>query len=89
MWVYIKWYGHNLFCAVDQVVNALFGGWGDETMSSHAYRLHRDKKPFGFLMVIYNVLFFWQGSGHCQKAYEHEVEGYNLPPEMRRPGDAL
>ena len=83
---YLKWYGHNLFCAVDQTVNAVFGGWADETMSSHAYRLNRDRKPWGFLMYIYNVLFFWQGRDHCKKAYEHEKLRYNFPVEMRDDG---
>ena len=49
----MKWYLINLFCAFDQLINALFGGWCDETMSSHAFRLWRDKKPFGWLMRVY------------------------------------
>jgi hypothetical protein len=83
VWAYLVWYGHNLFCAVDQVVNALFGGWADETMSSHAYRLNRDTKPFGWLMRVYDVLFIWQISEHCKHAYEHELERFNFAPEMR------
>lgn len=83
MWAWLKWYVHNLFCAVDQVGNALLGGWADETLSSHSYRLNRDGKFWGWLMHPINLLFFWQGPGHCKRAYEHECERYNSPPEER------
>lgn len=84
----MKWYVVNLLCAVDQFINALFGGWCDETMSSHAYRLWRDDKPFGWLMRVYDVLFFWQtlppgARGHCHGAYMKERERYQSPPDQR------
>lgn len=85
----MKWYVINLLCALDQLVNALFAGWCDETMSSHAYRLHRDGKPFGWLMRLYDALFFWQRIpdgyiGHCHWAYAKEQQRYQHPPEMRQ-----
>jgi len=84
----MKWYLINLFCAFDQLINALFGGWCDETMSSHAFRLWRDKKPFGWLMRVYDPLFSWQtlhpgARGHCESAYMKELERYQSPPEER------
>lgn len=84
----MKWYIVNLLCALDQFVNALFGGWCDETMSSHAYRLWRDGKPFGWLMRVYDVLFAWQklpagAIGHCHGAYMKERTQYQHPPEQR------
>lgn len=78
----MKWYLINLAYALDQLINALFGGWCDETMSSHAYRLHRDGKSFGWLMGVYDTIFFWQDS-HCDSAYHHEMTRYQFPPEMR------
>lgn len=84
----MKWYLINLFCAIDQLINALFGGWCDETMSSHAYRLWRDRKPFGWLMRVYDLLFVWQtrepgAIGHCHGAYLKEQRHYQSPPEQR------
>lgn len=85
----MKWYFVNLFCAIDQLVNALFAGWCDETMSSHAYRLHRDGKPWAWLMRLYDAFFFWQkrtypqAIGHCHDAYLKERARYQQPPEMR------
>lgn len=81
--------------ALDQVLNAVVGGWADETMSCHLYRLHRDCKPWGFLMVpVDRVFALWQpvtekdatgapALGHCHQAYIKERRRYNFPPEMR------
>lgn len=86
----MKWYVINLFCALDQLVNALFAGWCDETMSAHLYRLHRDGKPWGWLMRVVDALFAWQSrapgaSGHCMSAYLKECQRYQSPPEERWP----
>lgn len=32
-------WGHEVFVAVDQVFNAVFGGYSDETLSARSYRL--------------------------------------------------
>ena len=32
-------WGHEVFVSVDQVVNAIFGGYADETISARAFRL--------------------------------------------------
>lgn len=84
--------------AADQLLNAICGGWADETMSCHLYRLHRDGKPWGALMVpVDRVFALWQpiterdinghlARGHCHQAYLKERRRYNFPPEMR---DAL
>jgi hypothetical protein len=69
--------------ALDQLGNTLVGGWADETLSSHAYRLHRDKKAFGFMMHIINTLFFWEPD-HCQRAFESERLRNHLDPEFRK-----
>lgn len=84
-WAWLRWYGHNLFVALDQLVNAIFGGWADETISAHAYRLHRDGKPWGWLMAPINVLFVWQAwdMHHCERAYRAELQRLQAPPEVR------
>ena len=66
--------------ALDQVGNTLLGGWADETLSSHAYRLHRDGKRFGFTMHIIDALF---GAGHCYESYLSEKKRTQLAPEFR------
>ena len=35
-------YLHNLLVACDQLVNAVMGGWPDETLSSRCWRWHVD-----------------------------------------------
>jgi hypothetical protein len=62
--------------AFDQLVNALLGGWADETLSA---RCHRTKSIFE---PVINVIFFWQPD-HCRKAYEWEMSRGDLPPEYR------
>lgn len=75
----------QVFIALDQLVNALFNGWADETMSAHAHRLHRDGKPWGWLRWLYDVLFVWQSwrLDHCRRAYESEQARLHSPPEHR------
>lgn len=84
-WVY------ELLIAVDQLCNVLItplqsGAYADETMSSRAYRMDRDGKPWGRLLrPVIDALFYpLQGPGHCQGAFEKERAGVQLPPELRR-----
>lgn len=83
-------YPQQVFIAVDQLVNALIPPWGgtlsyaDETLSARSYRAHRDGKVWGKLtMLPINLLFIWQGSDHCKKAWVKEFERRSLPPEYR------
>ncbi len=88
MWSFKHWFV-QLFIAVDQLLNVLVtpfhsGAWADETLSCRAYRMYAEGKTWGLIwMPIIDALFFWQGKGHCQRAYENEKKRYNLPPEMR------
>lgn len=65
--------------AVDQLINALFLGWADETLSARAWR-KRYEWPVVYRLI--NALFFWQDN-HCQNAYNSERESRHLPPEYR------
>ena len=70
--------------AIDQLANTLLGGTADETLSARAYRAHRDGKMLGRLfMPLIDLLFFWQGPGHCKNAYINEFERKNYPEEYR------
>ena len=72
--------------AIDQLVNTLFGGWADETISSVAWRKRNDGKGWAFLHCLVDCLFFWQPD-HCKMAYESELDRKQLPPELRGVGD--
>lgn len=76
-------YLRNLLIAFDQLGNAICNGWPDESISAHAYRLHRDGKPWGALMRPIDLLFFWQGPEHGRWAYEYERQRAQMAPEYR------
>ncbi|TQK10261.1 hypothetical protein FBX97_0177 [Herbaspirillum sp. SJZ107] len=67
--------------AFDQLVNAILGGYCDETISARAYRL-RAVRPYNTLRPIIDGLFFWQAD-HCRASYEAERARSQLPPEYR------
>ena len=77
----MKDYWFNVAVAFDQLLNALFGGTCDETLSSRAHRLKIERGRKLPSMLI-NALFFWQ-TDHCKEAYESELERLHLPPQMR------
>lgn len=71
----------QILIAVDQLVNTLFGGWADETISARAYR-GRKKKRWYYSMIFIDKLFFMQKE-HCKLAYLSEINRIQLPDEMR------
>jgi hypothetical protein len=86
------------FISVDQLLNWAFsifshnarvGAWADETLSSRAWRMFDERKPWGlFWRPVIDALFFWQKQepgvkGHCHGAYLKEIAKRGLPPEMR------
>lgn len=86
----IKEWGVQIFLALDQLANVLpppidgTVGYADETLSARCYRAHRDGKIMGKLfMPLIDLLFFWQGPGHCKNAYIKEFERKNYPEEYR------
>ena len=72
--------GFQILVALDQLVNALIGGYADETLSSRAHR-RRLRGKGGVAWVIDHV-FFWQDE-HCKASYESELERAQLPVEFR------
>jgi hypothetical protein len=81
----------QLLIALDQVVNILItplssGAWADESMSCRCYRMHRDGKPWGkLLMPVIDKIFslVQKVPNHCEVAYLHEKQRYNMPAEFR------
>ena len=89
-----KAYFEQVFIAADQLVNALIPpldgtiSYADETLSARCYRAHRDGKVFGRLfMRPIDLLFFWQGPGHCKNAYIKEFARKNYPSEYHPPNE--
>lgn len=76
-------YLKQIAIAIDQLLNALIGGYADETLSSHAYRMWLQGKPWGFLKYVIDRLFFLEQE-HCLSSYLSERKGLQLPPELRR-----
>lgn len=73
--------GFQIAVALDQLVNTLFAGFADETLSSRAYRLSVERNRHWPKRII-DLLFFFQKE-HCKTAYESEQERAHLPPSMR------
>jgi hypothetical protein len=71
----------EVLVAVDQLANAILGGWADETMSARCWRLQA-QRPYSWLRIAIDRLFFWQPN-HCQSAYESEQVRSQLPAEYR------
>lgn len=77
--------GFQIAVALDQLVNAVFGGYADETVSSRTHRAYlRGKRKW--MRNLINAIFFWQ-EDHCREAYESEVLRTQYPPEMRETND--
>lgn len=67
--------------AADQLVNALLGGYADETLSSRAWRA-RYKYPWLYKTI--DVIFWWDPC-HCYESFNNERIRLQLPPEFRQP----
>lgn len=71
----------QVLIAIDQLINTLFGGMADETLSSRAYRLELERGRFWARKLIDGILFF--DKDHCKESYESEILRRQLPPSMR------
>jgi len=72
----MRWLIQTLI-ALDQLGNALLGGWADETLSAHAHRA-----GWTWRKRLINALFWWQDD-HCRASYEAEVMRRHFPPSYR------
>ena len=74
-------YPHKIGLALDQLLNAILGGYPDESLSARAFRWDRDGRRRWPKKVI-NAMFFWQRD-HCRSAWHCEQELRHMPPEYR------
>lgn len=75
-------YFKNLLIAIDQLINSIFGGYCDETLSSRAYRWEKDGKR-NWTRKLIDAIFSPFQRNHCYASYVSEREGRQLPPELR------
>lgn len=71
----------QILIAIDQLINAIFGGWADETLSARCWRC-RERQPYKLLEPVINRLFF--DPMHCFYSYISERKRAQLPPEYRQ-----
>jgi hypothetical protein len=77
-------YFRNVAIGIDQLFNAVTGGFPDETLSSRAGREAPYSKFWRVVEVVIDAMFYpFQGPGHCWNAYLKEMTRYHFPREMR------
>jgi len=74
----------NILIAIDQLVNTLFGGWADETISARSWRLDGTARRWSIARRVIDGLFFFQ-KDHCMNAYNSEMLRMQIAPEYRAP----
>ena len=75
-------YGKAVLIGVDQLANAILGGWPDETLSSRCWRLSLAGRDWPRRMVD-GLARILGDRDHCRESYESERLGRQLPPELR------
>lgn len=81
----MKHYFLQVLIALDQLVNALVGGWADETLSSRAYRAEGRGKLAGRILrpTIDLIARLFGDRNHCKTAFLTEGDRAQLPPAFR------
>jgi hypothetical protein len=77
----VKFWARQVLVALDQLINAILGGWADESISARAWRC-RERWPYRAYRFGIDLLFFWDRD-HCETAYHSEIERAQFPPEYR------
>lgn len=69
---FLMLYFKKLFIAIDQLINTLFNGMPDETISASIYRNKDRALRWLIAYKVINNIFFWQ-KDHCKEAWESEI----------------
>lgn len=73
----------QVLVALDQALNALLGGWADETLSSRCWRL-RHLPAWGTARRVLDAVAGLLGDkDHCRASYNSEWLRLQCPPELR------
>ena len=76
-------YCKAVFIGLDQLINALFGGWPDETISSRAWRWELAGVRSWPRKLLDGLALILGDKDHCRESFESERLGRQLPPELR------
>lgn len=76
-------YAYKLLVACDQLLNALLGGWPDETLSSRCWRWHVAGVRSWPCRCLDRLAALFGDREHCRQSYESERTGRQMPPELR------
>lgn len=79
----MRWVAQVLV-ALDQTLNAVLGGFADETLSARAYRNDSPvgKRRWRIARRVIDALFFWEPN-HCFHAFMSEIDRRQYPPSYR------
>lgn len=69
--------------AFDQLLNAVLGGYADETISARVYRNRKKSKWWAMWLKIIDKIFFWQDD-HCFQSHLNELERKHFPKFYRK-----
>lgn len=74
----------QVLVALDQLANAMLGGFADETLSARAYRNDSPmgKRRWRIARRVIDAVFFWE-PGHCFRAFMAELDRRQYPPSYR------
>lgn len=75
------WFSQVLLCT-SMLLNAVLGGWHDESLSARAWRLEFHRRRWHFMRVLIDRLFWWEPA-HCQAAYFADQKRRSLSPGER------
>lgn len=79
----LRFWVKQTLIAFDQFLNAFVCfGYADETMSSVAWRMEQEGRPFGVMRKVIDTLFFFD-KDHCRTSFEAERARLHSPPEER------
>jgi hypothetical protein len=81
------WLKHVLI-AIDQALNALCGGWPDETFSSRCWRNCNRPGWKQIRLVVDFVARLFGDVNHCEESYISEELRRQSPPELRPRGES-
>lgn len=83
----IRRYLYRNLQALDQIINTVFNGWPDETISARFYRRDMQGKPSWPRRGVDRLFFVVFGErGHCYRAWQNEVDRRHMPTGYRTGG---
>lgn len=73
----------NVLIAVDQLANAVLGGYADETISARCWRL-RKKRRWAVMRAVIDAAFRPIERDHCRLSFESEQDRKQMPQAYRQ-----